>query len=171
MERPSLCGTVVSERTSTPTGLIVVSFGRARDTPFASTERTARRQQRYSAGVALFKCPGHLLRKSIGRGAVDEVGDDGGPAGLMTGADARAVVAVEVLVKEDVVAPVRVSLHHFGVAEDRATAIGSAQEDRNQAARKIIGDLVEGKMLARAGRILHQEIVAKATMQVEQPCN
>ena len=92
------------------THLWLLLVGRV-NTPFASTERTARRRQRYSAGVALYKCPGHLLRQSIGRGAVDEVGDDGGPAGLMTGADAGAVVAVEVLVKEDLVAPVRVGLH------------------------------------------------------------
>src|SRR5215212_2479360 len=169
MERSSLCGIVAGERTSTPTGLIFGSFWSGAGYALRQYERPAHRQQRYSAGVALYRCPGHLLRQSIGRGAVDEVGDDGGPAGLMTGADAGAVVAVEVLVKEDVVAPVRVCLHHLGRAEDRATAIGSALEDRNQAARDIIGNLVEGKMLAGAGRILHLKIVAKATMQIAQP--
>ena len=40
----------------------------------------------------------------------------------MTSAQARAVVAVEVFVEEEQVAPVRVALELFGVAEDGASA-------------------------------------------------
>src|SRR5258705_12594153 len=46
-----------------------------------------------------------------------------GPAGLMTGADAGAVVAVEVFVEGDQVAPMRIFLEFFCAAEDRPAAL------------------------------------------------
>ena len=51
----------------------------------------------------------HLLGCG-GREKVHGPRDDAGPAGLMTGAQAGAVVAVEVLVEQDEIAPVRVLL-------------------------------------------------------------
>ena len=41
---------------------------------------------------------------------VDQLGDQGGPSGLVAGAQARAVVAVEVFIKRNVVAPVGIGL-------------------------------------------------------------
>jgi len=52
----------------------------------------------------------------------------------MAGADSLAGVAVEVFVKGDVVAPVRIGLELFKVAENGALAVGAAQEDAREAA-------------------------------------
>src|SRR6185295_12295216 len=54
---------------------------------------------------------GHLteLEQLVGRAGrehVHETGDDSRPAGLVAGSEPRAVVAVEVLVEEDEIAPV-----------------------------------------------------------------
>src|SRR6516165_11382989 len=53
------------------------------------------------------------LQRLLGRGGCEEVhgpGNDAGPAGLMACAEAGPVVAVEVLVEQDEIAPVRVFL-------------------------------------------------------------
>jgi hypothetical protein len=47
-------------------------------------------------------------------------GDEGGPAGLVVGAEAGAGVGVEVFVEQQVVAPVGVGLEFFHAAECRA---------------------------------------------------
>ena len=65
---------------------------------------------------------------------LDELGHQRGPAGLVAGADAGAIVAMEILVKQDVVAPVRVVLEAFGAAIDRPAAFGIAQEEAGEAA-------------------------------------
>ena len=61
----------------------------------------------------------------------------------MTGAQARAVVPVEVLVEENVVAPVRVGLECLRAPVDRTLAAGITQEDAGQALRDLPGDLEE----------------------------
>ena len=60
-----------------------------------------------------------------------------GPAGLVARAKAGAVVAVEVLVEEDVVAPVRVVLELLRAAVDRPAALVVAQEDRAEAVGEL----------------------------------
>src|SRR3954451_15201280 len=64
-------------------------------------------------------------------------GDEAGPAGLVAGTQARAVVAVEVLVEEQVVAPVRVGFDLLGPAIDRPLAVLVPQEDPTEP----VGDL------------------------------
>src|SRR6478609_930410 len=54
----------------------------------------------------------------------DQVRDDAGPAGLVRGSDPLARVAVEVLVEEQQVVPVRVGLELFDRAVDGAATIG-----------------------------------------------
>jgi hypothetical protein len=51
----------------------------------------------------------------------------------MAGANAGAIVAVEVFVEENKVAPVRVILEQFNPSIEGAAAIWSALENRNQA--------------------------------------
>ena len=53
----------------------------------------------------------------------------GGPAGLMAGADARTIIAVEILVERNQVAPVRIALKLLGIAEDRPSPILVARKD------------------------------------------
>src|SRR5262245_44459731 len=69
----------------------------------------------------------HLLRRAR-RKEVHQSRDDAGPPGLMTGAEAGAVVAVEVLVEEDEIPPVRIVLELLRAAVDGATAIFVLQE-------------------------------------------
>src|SRR3712207_1050164 len=80
-----------------------------------------------------------------------------GPARLMARAHAGAVVAVEVLVEEHVVTPVRIVLEGRVAAEDGAPPVLIADEDADQPARQLIGDLVEGQVLAGSGRTLDLE--------------
>jgi len=60
---------------------------------------------------------------------LDELGNNSGPAGLVAGAQARAGVAVEVLVEENVVSPVGIGLERLGVAEDGTPTGLVAKED------------------------------------------
>jgi hypothetical protein len=54
---------------------------------------------------------------------VDETGDNAGPACLMAGADAGAVIAMEVLLEQQIVPPGRVALEVLGSAKDRPAAV------------------------------------------------
>ena len=63
------------------------------------------------------------LRALFGRNQLaDQVGDEPGPAGLMRSAAAAAIVAVEVLVEQDVVLEVWIGLKFLVAAEDGAPA-------------------------------------------------
>src|SRR4029077_10050331 len=55
-----------------------------------------------------------------GREQVHSPGDDSGPAGVVAGAQASPVVAVEILVKQEAIAPVRVVLELTGTSRERA---------------------------------------------------
>src|SRR6476661_9002787 len=70
----------------------------------------------------------HRLRVDTSE-QVDQRGNHAGPTGLVAGAQARSVVAVEVLVEEDQVAPVRILLKRFRTAVDGAVALRIAKED------------------------------------------
>ena len=79
----------------------------------------------------------------------------------LAGPDAGSVVAVEVLVEPDQVAPVRVLLELRSTAVDRPPAARVAQEDVREAA----GDLLlrspgTGSSGSGAGRTLDLEVVA-----------
>ena len=63
---------------------------------------------------------------------LDQRRHDSGPPGLMAGPRAGTVVAVEVLVEEQVVLPVRIGLEDFRPAEDGALAFGVGKEDALQ---------------------------------------
>src|SRR5258706_519223 len=58
----------------------------------------------------------------------------------MAGADSRAVIAVEVLVKQNVIAEVRIALELLGPAEDWPGAVGLAQEQARAALRDTVVD-------------------------------
>src|SRR5689334_18554078 len=70
----------------------------------------------------------HLLSGGCGED-VHEPRDDAGPAGLVAGAQAGTVVAVEILVEQQVIAPVRVVLEDLRAAVHRAAAVLVFQED------------------------------------------
>ena len=60
---------------------------------------------------------------------LDQLRHQSCPAGLVTRAEPRAVVAVEVFVEQDQVAPVRIVLELFRAAVDRPPAVRIPQED------------------------------------------
>ena len=86
------------------------------------------------------------------RGRADQIGDQRRPAGLMAGAQARAVVAVEIFVERDVVAPVGIGLEQPDVAEDRAAAGWIAEKDLDEPASDLVGGLVERDSATAAAR-------------------
>ena len=88
---------------------------RPADDPTTSA-RSARR------GIRLLPSLHRLLGRE-GREQVHQAGDDPRPAGLVAGPEPGAVVAVEILVEQEAVAPVRVLLEGRVAAEDRAAAV------------------------------------------------
>src|SRR5215467_9021595 len=74
-----------------------------------------------------------------GREQVHGARDDPGPSGLMARPEAGTVVAVEVLVEEDEVAPVRILLEFARSAVDGPPAVRVAQKDRRGAAHNLLG--------------------------------
>src|SRR4051812_17741502 len=72
------------------------------------------------------------IRKPV---ELDQRGDEPGPAGLVTGAQPGTVVTVEVLVEEDVVAPVGIRLELLHVAVDRSSPVFITGKGADQALR------------------------------------
>src|SRR5437588_922363 len=85
----------------------------------------------YGAGLSLNR-RSRLSRTHIPSPVLEEQrGDQRRPAGLVAGAKAGAVVAVEILVKGNVISPVRVALEVVAIAPDGTPPApgGVAQED------------------------------------------
>src|SRR4029453_6006158 len=93
--------------------------------------------------------------------ATDHVGHDARPAGLMGCAKTRAVVPVEILVKEQVVLPGRVVLPALDAAETGPSPVWPGQEDRDEAVPQVVADGPEGHLLAGGSWILQRELAAK----------
>src|SRR5262245_18867281 len=73
---------------------------------------------------------------------LDEEGDDASPTRLVAGADAGAVVAMEIFVEQQVIAPVGILLEFLRSTEHRPPAGFIAQEDPGQAIGDLLCDLV-----------------------------
>src|SRR5262245_46324864 len=63
---------------------------------------------------------------------IDKIRHQRGPSGLMARADSCAVVAVEMLVEQQMIAPVGIGLNLRSAAEDRAAPGRIAFEDADQ---------------------------------------
>src|SRR5262249_21469357 len=100
------------------------------------------------------------LRGRAGGEQVQDAGDDARPPRLVAGAETSPVVAVQVLVEEQVVPPVRVLLELPGSPVDGPATLGVTEEDAGQAAPDLLGDLVQGHLPAGAGGALDGERVA-----------
>src|SRR2546429_7894420 len=75
--------------------------------------------------------------------AADQVGDQARPAGLVGGAEAGRVVAVEVLAEHEIVLPRRVVLQAIDPPEAGPSAIGAGEEDRDQPVLQVQRDGVQ----------------------------
>src|SRR5271167_5173961 len=88
----------------------------------------------------------------------DQLCDHAGPTGLMTGPEARAVIAVEVLVEQDVILPVGIGLEFLRASVHRPPAGFIPQEDPLQTVGNFPSYLEQVHQLARAGGTLDLEV-------------
>src|SRR5712692_5696691 len=86
--------------------------------------------------------------------------DQTGPAGLMASADPGAIVAVEVFVEKDQIAPVRIALKELGAARHGPAAIRIAEKNVNEPPGNFGGYLPEIAFSAGMRGALHFEILA-----------
>src|SRR6478609_11867816 len=102
-------------------------------------------------------------------GWVDQqVGDERGPAGLVHRAETGSVVAVEVLVEQQVVLPRRVGLHLLDPAVDGSAAVRSGEPDADQPVREVTGDLPQRELLPGMGGVFDGELGAEKLVVLEQ---
>src|SRR3569833_905038 len=102
-----------------------------------------------------------------GTAAGDQVGDQGGPPGLVAGAEARAGVAVEVLEEQQLVAPLRVALQPLVVPEHRTTAVTLGDVGLLPFAVGA-GGVAQPHPPTRAGGQLDGELVAEVAVEPGQ---
>lgn len=88
-------------------------------------------------------------------GLLKQLGHRSCPTSLMAGPDPSACIPVEVLVEQEVVAPVRIGLERLVCAENRPAAIWTAHKDVRESTRDLLGNLPESKLAARTGGTLH----------------
>src|SRR5436190_10568293 len=96
-----------------------------------------------------------------------ELRDERRPPRLMRCAESGAVVAVEVLVKCDQIAPVRVALHPLHPTEHRTSPV-LAHEQPDQTPRKLGRHLSEPQLPPRARRVLHEEDLTVVPVELLQ---
>src|SRR5579864_3136728 len=136
----------------------------------ATTSRMDRRFCAAVAGIvvagikekALLRIPklsGPRPRESFSA-LLQKLGDQRGPAGLMARSQARAVVAVEIFVKQRIIAEIRIVLESLRAAEHRPAAAGVAQKQSRQAPRQLGCHIAEVHPPARAARELDLQILA-----------
>src|SRR5947209_338942 len=93
-------------------------------------------------------------------------GDDAGPTRLVTGAEARAVVAVEVFVELNEIAPVRIGLKLLGPPIDRPFPSLVAQEDIAKPASDFFSHLIKIHPPTGTGRTFDGEFITEVTVVV-----
>lgn len=72
---------------------------------------------------------------------IDALRHQAGPPRLVRCTDSSPIVSMEVFIKQQQVPPVRVLLKFFHPAEYRPTTVRSAQKEKSEPARQLIGDL------------------------------
>src|SRR5262249_10287261 len=98
-----------------------------------------------------------VARANLATALLQQLGHEARPPRLMARADAGAVVAVEVLVEPDQVAPVRILLERAHPTVHRSPAIRASQEDPGEPTRQLGRDVPEGRARARARGALDLE--------------
>src|SRR5580704_11125878 len=96
----------------------------------------------------------------------NEFCDQAGPAGLMAGADASAIIAVKVFIEKNQVAPMGIALKNLGSSRDRAAAVRITQEDVNEAAGNFCGNLPKVAFLGGMCGALHFEILTVVVVEL-----
>src|SRR5215510_11295605 len=86
----------------------------------------------------------------------------------MARANARAVVPVEVFVKQRQIAPMRIALKLFRAAVNRSAPVFAAQEDTRESTRNLIRYFPQIHEPAGAGWAFDFEIIAQVVMKLLQ---
>src|SRR5689334_5965614 len=94
-----------------------------RNAPSPNASLAASREWRRSASRTVIAVPSWSFSALL-----EELGDEAGPSGLVAGADTGPVVAVEVLMKRQVIPEVRIPLQLLLAPEDRSAPALVAQE-------------------------------------------
>src|SRR5437773_12113388 len=95
-----------------------------------------------------------------------ELGEQGGPSCLVACADARAVVAVKIFVKENQISPVGIGLEPLFAAIERPPAVAGAQENSGQPMRELLGHFPQSQHFARTRRAFNQKVIAQVMMKL-----
>ena len=82
-------------------------------------------------------------------------GDQRCPSGLVSGAQSRAVVGMEVLVEQDVVPPPRIVLKERNISEDRSLPSAVAQEQARESIFELLCSFIKRYVMTTPGGQLH----------------
>lgn len=142
-------------------GCAVTSFRRLRRRPSTLPHgRAGARTWRRRHGVAVVE--------PLAAARVQEFCHQRRPTRLVTRAQSRARVAVEVLVEQKVVPEVRVRLHLLVRPEARSPTVRAAQEQPRQPPRQLHGRLQDRDLRPAADGILDREVVAVVVVELLQ---
>src|SRR5215469_3928561 len=90
------------------------------------------------------------------------------PSRLVTCSESCAVIAVEVLIKENVVAPVRISLEFLGSSVHGPTAMLIPKKYSNEPIRDLLAHLEQVHQFARTCRTFNFEIVSVVSVKGQE---
>src|SRR6266481_166596 len=99
---------------------------------------------------------------------LDEFGHESCPTGLVTGAQPGTIVAMEVFIEVDVVAPVGIRLELFRAAVDGSSAMRVAQENPGEPVRDLLADLEEVHQGAGTRGAFNFEVVPVIQIEIQQ---
>src|SRR5258708_20403976 len=100
---------------------------------------------------------------------LDEFGHESCATGLVTGAQPGTVVAMEVFIEVDVVAPVGILLELFRATVDGSPAMRVAQENPGEPVRDFLADLEEVHEFAGSRGAFDFEVVAVIQIKPHRP--
>src|SRR5215471_20010240 len=95
-------------------------------------------------------------------------GDDSSPSGLVASTKASPIVAMEVLVEQDEIAPVRVFLEFLRSSIDRAMPFAVPNKDIGQPSLEFFGHLIQVHLASRSGGTFNGEIISVVGVVLQQ---
>lgn len=97
---------------------------------------------------------------------LNELGDQPSPAGLVARADPGAVITVEIFMKRDQIAPVRIVLEFSSAAKNRPSLLRIAKEDLHKPPRDFSGNFPQRHHFPRACRAFDLETVSEIVVKL-----
>ena len=95
-----------------------------------------------------------------------QFGDNAGPSRLMASADSGARVSVKVFVEQDQIAPVRISLEFFEIAEDRPAAFIVSKKYIRHSTGQFTGYIPQSQHFSRPGWEFHCEAISEVMVEL-----